>query len=126
MVLQSKSLAIIEKEWFRIAAAEKADSQVVEDYIDCFETFSKHLLNRVINLSDMSGNTAIHYAISYCNFDVVSVLLDSKVCDVNKSNKVCIDSLMLTIILTFIHFRPDILLQCLSHSRESEMKQKKQ
>lgn len=30
----------------------------------------------------------MHYAISYANFDVVSLLLDSKVCDINKPNKV--------------------------------------
>ncbi|CAG2104633.1 unnamed protein product [Medioppia subpectinata] len=73
-----KSLSIIEKEWFKVAADQTSDSHCVEDYIDCFETFSKHLLNRVVNLDDKSGNTAIHYAISHNNFDIVSVLLDSK------------------------------------------------
>ncbi|CAG2177166.1 unnamed protein product, partial [Oppiella nova] len=76
-----KSLAIIEKEWFKVAADKESDFHCVEDYIDCFEKFSKHLLNRVVNLDDKSGNTAIHYAISLNNFDIVSVLLDSKVCD---------------------------------------------
>lgn len=33
------------------------------------------------------GNTAMHYAVSHGNFDVVSVLLDSKVCNVNQQNK---------------------------------------
>lgn len=32
------------------------------------------------------GNTAMHYAVSHGNFDIVSILLDSKCCDVNKSN----------------------------------------
>lgn len=32
------------------------------------------------------GNTAMHYAVSHGNFDVVSILLDSKVCDVNQTN----------------------------------------
>lgn len=82
-----KSLSIIEKEWFKVAADKTSDPHTVEGYIDCFETFSKHLLNRVVNLDDKSGNTAIHYAISHNNFDIVSVLLDSKVCDVNKTNK---------------------------------------
>ena len=83
-------MAIIEKEWFKIAAEKDSDPHTVEDYLDCYEQFSKHLLNRVVNLDDKSGNTAMHYAISHCNFDVVSVLLDSKVCDVNKQNKVII------------------------------------
>lgn len=75
-----------------MAADKASDPHIVEDYIDSFEKISKHLLNRVVNLDDQSGNTAIHYAISHNNFDIVSVLLDSKVCDVNKTNKVCIDS----------------------------------
>lgn len=32
------------------------------------------------------GNTAMHYAVSHGNFDVVSILLDSKVCNINKMN----------------------------------------
>lgn len=28
----------------------------------------------------------MHYAVSHGNFDIVSILLDSKFCDVNKSN----------------------------------------
>jgi ankyrin repeat protein len=80
-----------------VAADKDSDPHTVEDYIDCFETISKHLLNRVVNLDDKSGNTAIHYAISHNNFDIVSVLLDSKVCDVNKTNKVSI------IVLTLVN-----------------------
>lgn len=34
----------------------------------------------------MQGNTAMHYAVSHGNFDVVSILLDSKVCDINIIN----------------------------------------
>ena len=33
------------------------------------------------------GNTAIHYAVSNCNFEIVSLLLDTGVCDLNKQNK---------------------------------------
>lgn len=32
------------------------------------------------------GNTAMHYAVSHGNFDVVSILLDSKVCNINQTN----------------------------------------
>lgn len=35
---------------------------------------------------DLQGNTAMHYAVSHGNFDVVSILLDSKVCCINKTN----------------------------------------
>ena len=33
------------------------------------------------------GNTAIHYAVSNCNFEIVSLLLDTGMCDLNKQNK---------------------------------------
>lgn len=64
---------------------------MIEDYLDYFETLSSHLLNHIVNMTDCNGNTAMHYAISYSNFDAASVLLDSKVCDVNKLNKVGLD-----------------------------------
>jgi ankyrin repeat protein len=32
-------------------------------------------------------NTALHYAVSHGNFDVVSVLLDSKVANLNRPNR---------------------------------------
>lgn len=37
----------------------------------------------------------MHYAVSHGNFDVVSILLDSKVCDINKPNKAGYTSVML-------------------------------
>ncbi|KAG8200986.1 hypothetical protein JTE90_021450 [Oedothorax gibbosus] len=89
------SLTIIQNEWFKVANQKKADPLLIEDYLDTFEEFSKLLLNKVVNLSDNNGNTALHYAISYGNFDVVSILIDSKVCDVNKKNKAGYTSIML-------------------------------
>lgn len=78
-----------------MAASQKSNPASVEAYLDCFEKYSKNLLNKVVNLMDENGNTAMHYAISHSNFDVVSVLLDSKVCDVNKQNKVGYTPIML-------------------------------
>ncbi|GFT49612.1 KN motif and ankyrin repeat domain-containing protein 1 [Trichonephila clavipes] len=89
------SLTIIQNEWFRVANQKKADPLLIEDYLDAFEDFSKLLLEKVVNLADSNGNTALHYAISYGNFDVVSILIDSKVCDVNKKNKAGYTSIML-------------------------------
>jgi ankyrin repeat protein len=45
---------------------------------------------QVINLTDQNGNKALHYAVSNKNFDVVSVLLDSKLCRVDQMNKATI------------------------------------
>ncbi|XP_011298490.1 KN motif and ankyrin repeat domain-containing protein 2 isoform X2 [Fopius arisanus] len=77
---------IIQQEWFNISSTVNANPLDVEDYLDCFEEYSSFLLEYIVNMTDSSGNTAMHYAVSHGNFDVVSILLDSKVCDINKSN----------------------------------------
>ncbi|XP_055838307.1 uncharacterized protein LOC129906542 isoform X2 [Episyrphus balteatus] len=78
--------AVVQTEWFHVSSTDKANPLVVEDYLDCFEEFSIALLKNVVNLMDTNGNTAMHYAVSHGNFDVVSILLDSKVCNVNQMN----------------------------------------
>ncbi|XP_050711972.1 uncharacterized protein LOC126996022 isoform X5 [Eriocheir sinensis] len=83
----TNALNIIQREWLKVSSQKDADPHAVEDYMDAFEEFSKNLLQRVVNLADVNGNTAMHYAVSHGNFDVVSVLLDSKVCNVNQQNK---------------------------------------
>ncbi|XP_032673443.1 KN motif and ankyrin repeat domain-containing protein 2 isoform X2 [Odontomachus brunneus] len=77
---------IIQQEWFKISSTSNAIPLDVEDYLDCFEECSGTLLEYIVNMTDTSGNTAMHYAVSHGNFDVVSILLDSKVCDINKAN----------------------------------------
>ncbi|CAN8004558.1 unnamed protein product, partial [Ixodes hexagonus] len=89
------AVSLIQQEWFRIASPADSDPNVVEDYMDTFEEFSRHLLHRIVNMADVNGNTAIHYAVSHGNFDVVSILLDSKVCDVSKQNKAGYTCMML-------------------------------
>lgn len=77
---------IVQQEWFKISSTAAANPLDVEDYLDCFEEMSSLLLEYVVNMTDMSGNTAMHYAVSHGNFDVVSILLDSKVCNINRPN----------------------------------------
>lgn len=84
---QTKNAAnMIQQEWFNISSTVAANPLDVEDYLDCFEEYSSFLLEYIVNMTDSSGNTAMHYAVSHGNFDVVSILLDSKVCDINKAN----------------------------------------
>lgn len=73
-------------EWFQISSIDTANPLNVEDYLDYFEEFSYDLLCFMVNLSDKNGNTAMHYAVSHGNFDVVSILLDSKVTNINQTN----------------------------------------
>ncbi|XP_069694060.1 KN motif and ankyrin repeat domain-containing protein 1-like isoform X2 [Periplaneta americana] len=77
---------IVQQEWFKISSTANANPLDVEDYLDCFEEMSNSLLEYIVNMTDMSGNTAMHYAVSHGNFDVVSILLDSKVCNINRPN----------------------------------------
>jgi ankyrin repeat protein len=78
----------------------------VEDYLDAIEEMSRGLLDRVVNLTDVNGNTALHYSVSHGNFDVVSILLDSKVGNANILNKAgytCIMLISLAPILNDTH-----------------------
>ncbi|KAJ8681775.1 hypothetical protein QAD02_017567 [Eretmocerus hayati] len=77
---------MVQHEWFKVSSTAGADPLTVEFYLDQFEQHSSALLAHVVNLTDSSGNTAMHYAVSHANFDVVSILIDSKVCDVNRQN----------------------------------------
>ncbi|KAK6620193.1 hypothetical protein RUM44_006594 [Polyplax serrata] len=77
---------IIQQEWFKISSTASANPLDVEDYLDSFDEVSSTLLEFIVNMVDNNGNTAMHYAVSHGNFDVVSILLDSKVCNINKMN----------------------------------------
>ncbi|XP_059488667.1 uncharacterized protein LOC132204282 [Neocloeon triangulifer] len=86
---------IIQREWFQISSSSLANPLNVEDYLDSFEDYSSELLEHIVNMTDDSGNTAMHYAVSNGNFDVVSILLDSKVCNINQFNQAGYTSVML-------------------------------
>lgn len=83
----SNAINIIQQEWFKTSSTKQSVPRVVEDYLDFFEDMSKELLEQVVNLADVNGNTALHYSVSHGNFDVVSILLDSKVGNANILNK---------------------------------------
>ncbi|CAH1393122.1 unnamed protein product [Nezara viridula] len=89
------AINIIQQEWFKVSSTAEANPLDVEDYLDCFEELSVTLLEYIVNMTDVSGNTAMHYAVSNGNFDVVSILLDSKVCNINKLNAAGYTSIML-------------------------------
>ena len=83
----TNAVNIIQQEWFKTSSTKQSVPKVVEDYLDFFENMSKELLDQVVNLADVNGNTALHYSVSHGNFDVVSILLDSKVANGNILNK---------------------------------------
>lgn len=95
------------------ASARKAASpRYVEEFLDAIEGYSRQLLHKVVNMCDqnvsrnrffdrfaskedgiyagffyLQENTVLHYAVSHGNFDIVSLLLDTKVCNLNRPNK---------------------------------------
>ena len=83
----TNAINIIQQEWFKTSSTKQSIPRVVEDYLDFFEEMSKELLDQVVNLADVNGNTALHYSVSHGNFDVVSILLDSKIGNANILNK---------------------------------------
>lgn len=83
----TNAVNIIQQEWFKSSSTKQSNPLDVEDYLDSIEEMSRELLDQVINLADVNGNTALHYSVSHGNFDVVSILLDSKVANTNILNK---------------------------------------
>ncbi|CAG0896266.1 unnamed protein product [Cyprideis torosa] len=82
-----RALATVRKEWFQVSSTKDTDPGTLDSYLDALEEYSQDLLTMVVNLSDANGNTAMHYAVSHGNFDVVSILLDSKVVNTSAQNK---------------------------------------
>jgi hypothetical protein len=83
----TNAVNIVQQEWFKVSSTKLSNPLDVEDYLDAIEDISKDLLDRVVNLTDVNGNTALHYSVSHGSFDVVSILLDSKVANTNILNK---------------------------------------
>ncbi|XP_032793772.2 KN motif and ankyrin repeat domain-containing protein 3 isoform X2 [Daphnia magna] len=81
------AIEIVRREWIQVSSTKEADAHSVEDYMDYIESLSMALLERVANLSDNNGNTSLHYAVSHSQWDIVSLLLDSKVCYPQLRNK---------------------------------------
>ncbi|CAK9302794.1 unnamed protein product [Gordionus sp. m RMFG-2023] len=103
----NKMKKIIVRQWFDLIGSKSHDEMEddnylaisaghVEFHLDHFESLSRNLLTFVVNCVDDMGNTALHYSISYGNFDIVSTLLDSKVCDLNAINNAGYTPIMLT------------------------------
>jgi len=102
----TSAINIIQQEWFKTSSTKQSNPLDVEDYLDAVEEMSKTLLDRVVNLTDVNGNTALHYSVSHGNFDVISILLDSKVANTNILNKAgytCIMLISLAAVLDETH-----------------------
>ncbi|KAK7483501.1 hypothetical protein BaRGS_00025300, partial [Batillaria attramentaria] len=89
------SMTVVKDEWFRVSSHKLSSAHQVEDYLSSINEISNRLLEYVVNMVDNNGNAAIHYCVSHCNFDTVSLLLDTEVCDVKRPNKAGYTPIML-------------------------------
>ncbi|EDO36064.1 predicted protein [Nematostella vectensis] len=81
-------MGTVESNWFDSVSTTKCRSDVIRSYIKTFRTHIPVLLETIVNLSDAEGNNALHYAVTYRNWKVVNVLLNTGCVDVNLVNKV--------------------------------------
>ena len=73
-VQSTNAVNIVQQEWFKISSTKGSNPLNVDDYLDFIELeMSKELLSRIVNLTDVNGNTALHYSVSHGNF--VSTLI---------------------------------------------------
>ncbi|XP_050430893.1 KN motif and ankyrin repeat domain-containing protein 2 [Adelges cooleyi] len=89
------AIDIVREEWFKASSMNICGGQVVKNYVDSFKSYSPVLLEFIINMTDAAGNTVLHYAISHGNFEVVSAVLDTGMCNVNLTNDAGYSSIML-------------------------------
>uniref|UniRef100_A0A915LU92 ANK_REP_REGION domain-containing protein n=1 Tax=Meloidogyne javanica TaxID=6303 RepID=A0A915LU92_MELJA len=102
-------------EWLKMATKKNTNAEAVEQFIDALESYSTQLMDTVINMTDQNGNTALHYAVSNENFDVISVLLDSKVCRIDQMNTAGYSTLMLGALCELRNETESAIMQRLFH-----------
>lgn len=71
------------------------------------------------------GNTAMHYSVSHGNFDIVSILLDSKVCNVNNTNNAGYTCVMLVSLATLDVVEHQMVVQRLFQMSDVNIRAKK-
>lgn len=90
-----QAIDIVREEWFKVTSSSNCGGHLVKNYVNWFTSYSPVLLEFIINMTDAAGNTVLHYSISHGNFDVVSTILDTGVCNVNLTNDAGYSSVML-------------------------------
>ncbi|XP_062823092.1 KN motif and ankyrin repeat domain-containing protein 3-like [Anolis carolinensis] len=82
----------LETAWF--GASSRKDSSAEEVSV-LLGSLSPDTRRRLLGLSDADGNTALHYSLSYGNFGIAQLLLDTGFCHVDRPNKAGYTALML-------------------------------
>ncbi|CAF3330091.1 unnamed protein product [Rotaria socialis] len=93
-------LQLIQQEWFRISSQKEVNFRLIEKFLNSIkENFSTFLFERIINLQDAKGNTALHYCVTNGHWHVIKMLLDTKVCDVCLQNKAGYTAVMMAAVI---------------------------
>ncbi|NXD21022.1 KANK4 protein, partial [Spelaeornis formosus] len=90
------ALGSISREWFQVTSHKSSRPQVVAAYLQALGDVEAQLLERVVNLPDRNGNTALHYSVSHSNFPVTKLLLDTGKCCLDLQNHAGYTAVMLT------------------------------
>ncbi|KAJ8373307.1 hypothetical protein AAFF_G00266630 [Aldrovandia affinis] len=90
----------VELEWFRVSSGKAARPAHVTSYLAAFSEVFPGLLECVVNMADLNGNTALHHAVSRSNFSMVRLLLDTGVCRVDQENNAGYTPIMLAALAT--------------------------
>ncbi|CAN9503111.1 unnamed protein product [Ophioblennius macclurei] len=90
-----KALIVLFQHWFSVAAEESSVPSTVSLYLKEVKKAAPTLLAFLVNLADNNSNTVLHYSVSHCNYDIVSLLLDTGVIDINIQNDAGYTAVML-------------------------------
>ncbi|XP_060640730.2 KN motif and ankyrin repeat domain-containing protein 3-like isoform X3 [Anolis sagrei] len=78
--------------WFGASSQKGSSAEEVSNFLS---PVSPDARMRLLDLTDANGNTALHYSLSYGNFDIARLLLDAGLCKVDQPNKAGYTALML-------------------------------
>ncbi|CAF1281668.1 unnamed protein product [Rotaria sordida] len=93
-------LQLIQQEWFCLSSQKEVNGRLVNGYLNSIkEHFSNFLLERIVNLQDANGNTALHYCVTNGHWHVVNMLLDTKVCDICLQNNAGYTAVMMAAVI---------------------------
>lgn len=68
------SLFKLQQEWFNVAAMKTSRPDFIKDFAAEVRNISSDVLRKIVNATDSTGNSALHYAVSHENFALVYTL----------------------------------------------------
>ncbi|XP_077965878.1 uncharacterized protein LOC120345576 isoform X1 [Styela clava] len=80
------SLFKLQQEWMAISSLPTSRPDYIKDFAFEVKSISSEVLKKIVNATDSTGNSALHYAISHGNFGLVYTLADIAELDVDIYN----------------------------------------